>query len=68
MSKGYEVTSELPGQPTSMNDFLHSNCTSPEQECILRQLDVEVNDEEETIATTQQAADCEEFARPTKKW
>ena len=50
-----------------MNVFLHSNCTSPEQECILLQPDVGVDDEKETTATTQQAAVCEEVARPTKK-
>ena len=52
---------------TSMDVFLHSNCTSPEQECILLQPDVGVDDQKETTATTQQAAAREEFARPTKK-
>ena len=53
---------------TSMDGVLHSNCTSPEQQCILlHQPDVGVDDEKETTATTQQAAVREEFARPTKK-
>ena len=52
---------------TSVDGFLHSNFTSPEQECILLQPDVGVDDEKETTATTQQAAVREEFARPTKK-
>ena len=51
----------------SMDGFLHSNCTSPEQECILLQLDVGVDGEKETTATSQQAAVCEEFARPIKR-
>ena len=52
---------------TSGDGFLHFNFTSLEQECILLQPDVGVDDEKETTATTQQAAVCEEFARPTKK-
>ena len=53
---------------TSMDIFLHSNCTSLEQECILlHQPDVGVDDEKKTTATTQQAAVHEEFASPTKK-
>ena len=52
---------------TSMDGFLLSNCASLEQECILLQPDVGVDNEKETIATTQQVAVCEEFARPTKK-
>ena len=60
---------------TNMDGFLHSNCTSPEQECILLQSDVEVNDnkvqpeiemDDSNDATTQQAAAREEFARLTK--
>ena len=53
---------------TSMDGFLHSNCTSTEQEYILlHQPDVGVDDEKETSANSQQAAVCEEFASPTKK-
>ena len=53
---------------TSMDGFLHSNCTSPEQECfLLHQPDVGVDDEKETTASAQQTAIREEFARPTKK-
>ena len=52
---------------TSIDGFLHSNCTSSEQECILLQPDVGVDDEKETTTTTQEAAVREEFARPTKK-
>ena len=60
---------------TSMDGFLHSNCTSTEQECILLQSDVGVNDnkvqpevgmDDSNNATTQQAAAREEFARLTK--
>ena len=52
---------------TSIDGFLHSNCTSsPKQECILLQPDVGVDDEKETTANLQQAAVREEFARPTK--
>ena len=48
--------------------FLHLNCTSPEHEYILlHQPDVVVDNEKETIATSQQAAVREELARPTKK-
>ena len=52
-----------------MDGFLHSNFTSPEQECILlHQPDVGVDDEKETTAaTSQQAAVHEEFASPTEK-
>ena len=48
-----------------MDGVLRFNCTSPEQECILFQLDVGVNDKYEA-ATPQQAAAREESARPTK--
>ena len=41
---------------TSMDGFLHSICTSPEQKCILLQPDVGLDDEKETAATTHQAA------------
>ena len=50
---------------TSMDGFLHSNCTSTEQECILLQPHVGVNDnkvqpevgmDDSNDATTQQAA------------
>ena len=60
---------------TSIDGFLHSNCTSTEQECILLQPDVGVNDNkvqpevrmgDSNDATTQQAAAREEFARLTK--
>ena len=60
---------------TSMDVFLHSNCTSTEQECIFLQSDVGVNDttaqpkvgmDNSNDATTQQAAAREEFARLTK--
>ena len=37
------------------------------EQYILRQLDVRVGDEEEPIATNQQATVREEFAKPTKK-
>ena len=37
----------------SMDDFLNLNCTSPEQECVLLQLDVGMDDDNET--TTQQS-------------
>ena len=49
----------------SVDGFLHLNCTSLEQECILLQPDVGVDDEKETTATSQQVAVREE--RPTKK-
>ena len=52
---------------TSMDNVLRSNCTSPEQECILLQPDVGVDDEKETTATSHQTAIREEFARPAKK-
>ena len=54
---------------TSMDGFLHSNFTSPEQEsALLHQQDVGVDDDEkETTATTQQAAVREEFVSPTEK-
>ena len=60
---------------TSMDDFLNSNCTSTEQECILLQSDVGVNEnkvqpevgmDDSNDATTQQAAAREEFAILTK--
>ena len=47
-----------------MEGFLRFNCTSPEQECVLFQPDVGVDDNDE--ATSQQAAACEEFARPRR--
>ena len=53
---------------TSMDGFLHSNCASSEQECmLLHQPDVRVDDEKETTVTSQQAAVREEFASLTKK-
>ena len=60
---------------TSMDDFLHSNYTSTEQESTLLQSDVGVNNnkvqpeigmDDSNDATTQQAAAREEFARFTK--
>ena len=57
---------------TSMDLFLHSNCTSREQKCILLQSDVGVNNnrvqpevgmDDSNDATTQQAAAREEFAK-----
>ena len=60
---------------TSMDGFMHSNCTSTEQEYILLQSDVGVNDnkvqpevgmDDSNDATTKQAAAREEFARLTK--
>ena len=60
---------------TSMDVFLHSNCTSTEQVCILLRSDVGVNDNEvqpevgmddSNDATTQQDAARVEFARLTK--
>ena len=50
----------------SADGLLRVNCTSTEQECILLQPDVGVDDEEQ-ISTSEQAAACEEFARPPKK-
>ena len=58
-----------------MDGFLHLNCTSTEQECILLQSDVGINDnkvqpevgmDDGNDATTQQAVARQEFARPTK--
>ena len=63
-------TEEKEGFPleTSVDGSLHSNCTSPEQECILlHKPDIRVHDEKEATDTSQQAAVREEFARPTKK-
>ena len=52
---------------TSIDGFLRTNCSSTEREHILlHQPDVGVDDEKETTATSQQAAVCEEFARPTE--
>ena len=51
----------------SVDGCLRLNCTSPEQECILLQPDVEVDHEKEQPSTPQQAAAREEFARSTKK-
>ena len=47
--------------------FFNFNFTGTEQECIVFKLDVGVDDEKETTATTQQAAVREEFTGPTKK-
>ena len=53
---------------TSKDGFLNPNFTSTKQECVLlHQPDVEVDDEKETTATSQQAAVREEFASPTEK-
>ena len=63
-----QMEEELFPPETSTDGFLHSNCTSTEQEYILlHQPDVGVDDEKETIATSQQAAVRKEFANPTKK-
>ena len=60
---------------TSMGVFLHSNCTSTEQVCILLRSHVGVNDnkvqpevggDDSNDATTQRAAAREEFAKLTK--
>ena len=55
---------------TSMNDFLHLNCTSTEQVWILmrsdNQVQPEVGMDDSNDATTQQAAAREEFAKLTK--
>ena len=60
---------------TSMDGFLHLNCTSTEQVCILLRSDVGINGnkvqaevgmDDSNDATTQQAAACGEFARLTK--
>ena len=56
---------ELFSPETSMDSFLYSNITSPEQEYILFKSDIGVDDNNE--ATSQQAAVREEFATPTKK-
>ena len=61
---------------TSIDGFLRSNFTSMEQEFILQQANVGVNDnrvqptvgvDDNNNDTTQQAAVCEEFVRPTEK-
>ena len=68
----FEISTEedRPFPPeTSIDGFLHSNFTSPKQECILlHQPDVGVDDEKETTAaTSRQATVREEFASPTEK-
>ena len=50
----------------SVDNVLRVSCTSPEQECVLLQPDVEVDDEEK-ISTSEQAAARKEFARLPKK-
>ena len=53
---------------TSIDGFLNTNFTSTEEEYgLLHQRDVGVDDEKETVATSQQAAVSEEFASPTEK-
>ena len=52
---------------TSMNGFLHSNFTSPEQECILLKSDIGVDGNDEAAASKVQAGFREEFATPTEK-
>ena len=53
---------------TSIGGFLNRSFTSTVQDCILlHQPDVGVDDEKETIATSQQAAVREEFTSPTEK-
>ena len=64
----FETSTEEEGPfptETSMDGFLHSNFTSPEQECILLKSDIGMDDTNET--TTQQAAICEEFASSSEK-
>ena len=48
---------------TSMDGFLHSNFTSPEQECILLKSDNGVDDNDEATASKVQAGAREESAR-----
>ena len=48
---------------TSMDGFLHLNCTSPEQKYILLQPDVEVDENDEATASKVQAGAREELAR-----
>ena len=53
---------------TCVDGSMHSNCISPEQECILlHKPDVGVDNEKEITDISQQATVHEEFARPTKK-
>ena len=52
----FETSTDKEGYFTleiSMDDFLNSNCTSPEQKCVLLQLDVGMYDDNET--TTQRS-------------
>ena len=65
----------FPFETSMIDGFLHSNCTSTKQQCILLQSDVGVNDskvqpevgmDDSNDATTQQAAAREEFARLSK--
>ena len=67
VTKQTEQAGTFPFQ-ADVNDSLHVNCTSPEQEAatISLQTDVGVNDE--TTITTAQAAAHEESARPPKNW
>ena len=46
-----------------MDGFLHSNFTSPEQECTLLKSDTGVDDNDETTASKVQAGAREESAR-----
>ena len=48
---------------TSMDGFLRSNFTSPEQKCILRKSDIGVDDNDEATASRVQADAREESAR-----
>ena len=64
----FETSTEEEGPfppETSMDGFLHSNFTSPEQYCILLKSDIGIDDNNE--ATTQQTTVREEFASPTEK-
>ena len=66
----FETSTEEEGPfppETSMDGFLHSNFTSPEQECILLKSDIGVEDNDEATDSKVQAGIREEFASPTEK-
>ena len=50
-----------------MDVFLHFNCTSPDQEDVIIFYQPDVGMDNNSEASTQQAAAREEFLRPTKK-
>ena len=58
----FETSTEKEG-PFSVDGFLHSNFTNPEQEGILLKLEIGVDDNDETTASKIQAGDCEESAK-----